>query len=62
MRYFSCLREIIASEIVNILDRGDATPRNVIRLAKLFPAYLLVLLNKYRCFINIPRGTGKPLI
>jgi len=62
MRYFSCPREIMALEIVNILNRGDATPRNVIRLAKLFPAYLLVLLNKYRCFINIPRGTGKPLI
>jgi len=62
MRYFSCLREIMALEIVNILDRGDATLRNVIRLAKLFPAYLLVLLNKYRCFINIPRGTSKPLI
>ena len=62
MRYFSYLREIIASEIVNILDRGDATLRNVIRLAELFPAYLLVLLNKYKCFINIPKGTGKPLI
>jgi len=52
----------MALEIVNTLDRGDATLRNVIRLAKLFPAYLLVLLNKYRYFINIPRGTSKPLI
>ena len=49
-------------EIVNILDGGDTTLRNVVRLAELFPAYLLVLLNKYRCFINIPRGTSKPLI
>ena len=54
MRYFSCLREIIASEIVNTLDGGDATPRNVVRLAKLFSTYLLVLLNKYRGLINIP--------
>jgi len=52
----------MALKIVNILDRGDITPRNVISLAKLFPAYLLVLLNKYRCFINIPGGTSKPLI
>jgi len=44
----------MASEIVNTLDGGDATLRNVIRLAKLFPAYLLVLLNKYRGLINIP--------
>jgi len=41
-------------EVVNTLDRGDTTLRNVIRLAKLFPAYLLVLLNKYRGLINIP--------
>jgi len=41
-------------EIVNTLDRGDITLRNVIELAKLFPAYLLVLLNKYRGLINIP--------
>jgi len=41
-------------EIINTLDRGDATLRNVVRLAKLFSAYLLVLLNKYRGFINIP--------
>jgi len=54
MRYFSCLYEIIALEIVNTLDRGDVTLRNVIRLAKLFSAYLLVLLNKYRGLINIP--------
>ena len=52
----------MALEIVNILDGGDVTLRNVIRLAKLFPIYLLVLLNKYKCFINILRGTGKPLI
>ena len=52
----------MALEIVNTLNKGDATLRNVIRLAKLFPTYLLVLLNKYRCFINIPRGTSKPLI
>jgi hypothetical protein len=44
----------MASEIVNTLDRGDATLRNVVRLAKLFPTYLLVLLNKYRGLINIP--------
>jgi len=43
----------MASEIVNTLDRGDTTPRNVIGLAKLFPTYLLVLLNKYRGLINI---------
>ena len=54
MRYFSCLREIIVLEIVNTLDRGDITLRNVIRLAKLFSIYLLVLLNKYRGLINIP--------
>ena len=41
-------------KIVNTLDGGDATPRNVVRLAKLFSAYLLVLLNKYRGLINIP--------
>jgi len=44
----------MASEIVNTLDKGDITLRNVIRLAKLFSAYLLVLLNKYRGLINIP--------
>ena len=54
MRYFSCLREIIVLEIVNTFNRGDITLRNVIRLTKLFPAYLLVLLNKYRGLINIP--------
>ena len=54
MRYFSYLREIIVLEIINTLDRGDITLRNVIRLAKLFSTYLLVLLNKYRGLINIP--------
>ena len=44
----------MALKIVNTLDGGDITLRNVVRLAKLFPAYLLVLLNKYRGFINIP--------
>ena len=53
MRYFSYLREIIVLEIVNTLDRGDITLRNVVRLAELFSAYLLVLLNKYKGFINI---------
>ena len=41
-------------EIINTLDRGDATLKNVIGLAKLFSTYLLVLLNKYRGLINIP--------
>jgi len=41
-------------EIINTLDRGDTTLRNVVRLAKLFSTYLLVLLNKYRGLINIP--------
>ena len=54
MRYFSYLYKIITLEIVNTLNRGDATLRNVIRLAKLFSTYLLVLLNKYRGLINIP--------
>ena len=45
----------MALKIVNILDKGDATLRKVVRLVKLFTAYLLVLLNKYRGFINIPR-------
>ena len=54
MRYFSCLREIIALEIVNTLDGGDVTLKNVIGLAELFSAYLLVLLNKYKGLINIP--------
>jgi len=44
----------MALKIVNILDGGDITLRNVIRLAELFSAYLLKLLNKYRGFINIP--------
>ena len=47
------LHEIIVLEIVNTLDRGDVTLRNVVRLAKLFSAYLLVLINKYRGLINI---------
>jgi hypothetical protein len=47
------------SEIVNPLDRGDATLKNVIRLTELFSTYLLVLLNKYRGLINIPRVTGE---
>jgi len=49
----------VALDIVNTLNRGDITLRKVIRLAKLFSAYLLVLLNKYRGFINIPRVTSK---
>jgi hypothetical protein len=53
MRYFSCLHEIMTSEIINTLNGGDTTLKNVIRLAKLFPTYLLVLLNKYRGLINI---------
>jgi len=44
----------MALKIVNTLDRGDTTLRNIIRLAKLFSTYLLVLLNKYRGLINIP--------
>jgi len=44
----------MVSEIVNTLNRGDTTLKNVVRLAKLFSAYLLVLLNKYRGLINIP--------
>jgi len=59
MRYFSYLREIMALEIVNTLNKGDVTLRNVIRLAKLFSTYLLVLLNKYRGLINIPWVTGR---
>jgi hypothetical protein len=49
----------MASEIVNPLDGGDATLKNIIRLAELFSIYLLVLLNKYRGLINIPRVTGE---
>jgi len=49
----------VALEIVNTLDGGDATLRKVVRLAGLFSAYLLVLLNKYRVFINILRVTGE---
>jgi len=54
MKYFSYLYKIMVLEIVNTLNRGDITLRNVIKLAKLFPTYLLVLLNKYRHLINIP--------
>jgi hypothetical protein len=46
-------------EIVNLLNRGDAILKNITRLAKLFFIYLLVLLNKYRGLINIPRVTSK---
>ena len=53
MRYFSYLYKIIALEIVNTLDRGDITLKNIIRLTELFSAYLLILLNKYRGLINI---------
>ena len=59
MRYFSCLREIVALEIVNILNKGDATLKKVVRLVKLFATYLLVLLNKYRGLINIPKIISK---
>ena len=46
-------------EIINTLDRGDTTLKKVIKLIKLFFTYLLVLLNKYRGFINIPKITSK---
>ena len=59
MRYFSCLYEIVVLEIVNTLDRGDTTLKKVIKLAKLFFANLLVLLNKYRGLINIPKVINK---
>jgi hypothetical protein len=59
MRYFNYLHKIIASEIVNPLNRGDVTLKNLIKLTKLFSAYLLVLLNKYRGFINIPKVTSE---
>jgi hypothetical protein len=59
MRYFSYLYKIIVSEIVNPLNGGDATLRNITRLTKLFSTYLLVLLNKYRGLINIPKVTGE---
>jgi hypothetical protein len=59
MKYFSCLYKIIASEIINPLNRGDATLKNIIKLAELFSTYLLILLNKYRGLINIPKVTGK---
>ena len=49
----------MALEIVNTLNRGDTTPKKVIKLAKLFFTYLLVLLNKYRGLINIPKVTNK---
>ena len=44
----------MALKIVNTLNGGDITLRNVIKLAKLFLTYLLILLNKYRGLINIP--------
>jgi hypothetical protein len=59
MKYFSCLYKIIVLEIVNPLNRGDVTLRNITRLTKLFSTYLLVLLNKYRGLINIPKVTSK---
>ena len=59
MRYFSCLYKIMVLEIVNTLNGGDITLRKVVRLAELFSAYLLVLLNKYRGLISIPKVTGK---
>ena len=59
MRYFSYLCKIVALKIVNNLDRGDITLRKVIRLAKLFFIYLLVLLNKCRGLINILKITNK---
>ena len=46
-------------EIINTLDRGDITLKKVVKLTKLFAAYLLVLLNKYRGPINILRVTSK---
>jgi len=53
MRYFSYLRKIIVLKIVKTLNRGDTILKNVVRLAELFFVYLLVLLNKYKGFINI---------
>ena len=47
----------MALKIVNNLNRGDITSKKVIRLAKLFSVYLLVLLNKYRGLINILKVT-----
>ena len=44
-------------EIINNLDRGDTTLKKVVRLAKLFSVYLLVLLNKCRGLINILKVT-----
>ena len=44
----------MALKIVNTLNRGDITSRNIIKLAELFSVYLLILLNKYRGLINIP--------
>ena len=49
----------MALEIINTLNRGDTTPKKIIKLAKLFSTYLLVLLNKYRGLINIPKITNK---
>ena len=53
MKYFSCLCKIMALEIIKTLNWGDATLKNIVKLAELFSAYLLVLLNKYRGLINI---------
>ena len=47
----------MALEIVNNLDGGDTTLKKVVRLAKLFSIYLLVLLNKRRGLINILKVT-----
>ena len=44
----------MALEIVNTLNGGDVTLKNIIKLAELFSTCLLVLLNKYRGLINIP--------
>ena len=59
MRYFSYLYKIIVLKIINNLNRGDTTLKKVIKLAKLFSIYLLVLLNKHRGLINILKITSK---
>ena len=59
MRYFSYLYKIVVLEIINILNKRDITLKKVIRLVKLFTVYLLVLLNKYRGFINILKVINK---
>ena len=58
-RYFSCPREIVTLNIIITLNRGDATLKNVLKLAELFSAHILVLLNKYIGLINIPKVTSK---